>query len=160
LAAAGLSPAGLSATGLSPTGLSPTGLSPTGLSATGISPAGISPAGFSPAGVSGPTFAEVRRLEHHHRRLEGCRWDWLVGRRCCRSLIGSMRRRRHNWHGGHRTGRPAPGLAAWLAARTRPVGGLLPSVSGTGAELRRLGWLGYAPACPAEQASPLAAFLT
>lgn len=101
------------------------------------------------ADVSGPPFAQVRRLEHHHRRLESSRGHPLLDRDRCRPLIIGMGRR-HTWHDRHRARRPPPRLAAgWLTARTRAMGGVLLWVRSTGAERGRLGWLGYAPACPA-----------
>jgi len=83
--------------------------------------------------------------------------------------MGTARRRaplvglrgRQTRHDRHWTGRPFSYLrAAWLAARTSRMGGVLLSVRGTGSERGRLGWLGYASASPAEQSAPLAAFLT
>lgn len=83
-----------------------------------------------------------------------------MGRGRRRAPVIGMRGR-HTRYDGHRASSPLPRLAAaWLAAMTRPAVGALRSVRRTGAERWWFGWLGYVPACPAEQAAPLAAFLT
>jgi len=97
-----------------------------------------------------PRLGQIRRLEYHHRRLEGGRGDWLPGR-------GTASRRRLGCRAGN--GRNGRARRSAAGGGRRCAGGARLALRGTGPELRWPGRPGHTAATTAKQAATLTTLL-